>query len=1181
MLSTQANNKLVAFRERLIDSNSRSIFVNAHPKKSLNKIDFLSLKKISLFSNIKDLLNSFLFDSQFKISLKLDPHSNSQHQRKWTHLFRKNEEFKNEFNLDPLGFGYPLLLIKNFKKKQYQLTPIFIWDVFLKESKISPFNFTVQLKKSESLAINPSLIRYIKTYNTTKKNIDFSESINHNKGDISKAINQILFYLEEELILDVLFDSPLVPIPDKLDEAYINQNNFLINNGVFGLYANSKEPIISDFTTLETKNIPCHFTPLRDTNDTYFSGVNLDHSQQRIIRSLQKRNNTIIHGPPGTGKSKTITAVINYALSKGQTCLLVCEKKTAMDVILSNLEDQGFSDFVVKITDVKKDRRKVVNKARSIIEFHKKGGQLLFDSNSNLISENNTQIRDKFKSVLATISLITQVKNKMGIPLLENGLTYSDLVLKIKKINLKEDTHSLGLNPKDFKFNLSEFELIQKDLFFLKKHIEEFCNPYQTIYPFLDQILLESAKKSYLRETSISLYEVYIDAIKKLVDQWKVKIETLSAFELRYFSYVESNNEEIKIIFTKFKYYKRTILSTGLFNSNFIKILERLEPLDQLEKLIETLVLLKEGINQFQGFVQFHSYRFKLPNLREKCFIKACEIENFERIFVQWYLASIIEQNYITHLDFNGFEKGYFDIVDDVKSINQYYLDLSKNNSLKSSINAISSFGKESRITIEQFFAKRSTSKLKKIPLHLISKDSSKVFQKLFPVIITNPSSCSNLFPMERGLFDFVIFDESSQLRIEDTYPALIRGKISVVSGDIHQLPPSNYFSNQDRFLEKNSSNSLTQPKNEVTSLLDVSIASSFDEHYLDIHYRSMHPDLIQFSNYAFYQKRLIPLPPKTDYCPIEFISVNGIFNNRLNLKEAEAIVNYLADVVSPQESIGVATFSLSQQDKILDLIADRSLLDSDFRAKMVAFKKNGFFVKNIENIQGEERNLILISSTYGPSNNGSFKQLFGPLNTKTRGHRLLNVIITRAIKKMVIFTSIPFSFYQGYKILIKENGAIGKGVFYAFLAYAKAVSEKNITQQNQVLDVLYSAVSRTPDKGIFQRDLVVNFSVHLRNEIRAKYGKKIKFLNYYSLGGLVYEIMFTFKKNETLLIDINGKQTKESFEDYLFDIHRCKVALDSGHQYYRLWLSNYYNNPSQEIQNILNFIIVSKGVKK
>ena len=173
MLSTQANNKLVAFRERLIDSNSRSIFVNAHPKKSLNKIDFLSLKKISLFSNIKDLLNSFLFDSQFKISLKLDPHSNSQHQRKWTHLFRKNEEFKNEFNLDPLGFGYPLLLIKNFKKKQYQLTPIFIWDVFLKESKISPFNFTVQLKKSESLAINPSLIRYIKTYNTTCNGKDF------------------------------------------------------------------------------------------------------------------------------------------------------------------------------------------------------------------------------------------------------------------------------------------------------------------------------------------------------------------------------------------------------------------------------------------------------------------------------------------------------------------------------------------------------------------------------------------------------------------------------------------------------------------------------------------------------------------------------------------------------------------------------------------------------------------------------------------------------------------------------------------------------------------------------------------------------------------------------------------------------------------------------------------------
>ena len=181
---------------------------------------------------------------------------------------------------------------------------------------------------------------------------------------------------------------------------------------------------------------------------------------------------------------------------------------------------------------------------------------------------------------------------------------------------------------------------------------------------------------------------------------------------------------------------------------------------------------------------------------------------------------------------------------------------------------------------------------------------------------------------MEKGYFDFVVFDESSQLRIEDTLPALLRGKVNVVSGDTQQLPPSNYFREMD------DSGDLSGNEENMTSLLEFCKTSGFHDHYLDIHYRSNHPALIEFSNHAFYQKRLIPLPPKKKYTPIEFETINGRFVNRTNLEEAQAIVDYLANTISSNESLGVATFSQFQQNLIMDMVLKKSISHPKFKKK-------------------------------------------------------------------------------------------------------------------------------------------------------------------------------------------------------------------------------------------------------
>lgn len=1173
MLGIHASKQMAALRDKLIDSNSRSVFVNAHPQNSLLKIDFRNFANLSFKNFDTKHLNKFLSDPQFKISIPIASEILSKQQRKCEHLYLKNEELKNEYKIDSLGFGYPLILIKNTKKKNYQLMPLFIWAVKAYKSNCPNKTITYHLNKSEIVTINPSIIRYIKSLNGPNLNDLFLDGVKNNKIDLLAVINKVLNFFEEPLITNSFFDSPLIKIPEKLNDEFFISNPSFIHNGVFGLYSNSKEAIILDYIKLEENTIPCHFKPLENTNKTYFSGISLDHSQQRIIRSLLNQKNSIIHGPPGTGKSKTITAIINYALSKNQTSLLVCQKKTAMDVIYTNLKELGLAEFVVKITDVKKDRRNIINKARSIIDKVKKGRQNIFDLRPTLFeinSRNKSIIDEKIKRTTSTIDFVSRIKKQLDTPLLDHELSYSDLVIKIKKNNKKKLSSLLGLKSSLFSFSKKEFDFLKTDLHFVNHHLKKNINPYRSYLPFLNEEFLKKREKSLLKKIANTLFKSHHHKISNLIALWHSKTKSLSSFELKYFNYVESDNSDFKMLFESFNIHKNTLLKSKIFNSDFVNILQRLEPISQLKKLNEALFILKEINHEFESIVEFYNYRSKLSFLRKNILTKACEIEEFEKLFFNWYFINLLDKNHIPFLDFNGFENGYLDIVEDVEKINSYYSTLALTNCRNKRNRSISSFESKSFLSLEQFFAKKSTSLRMKLPLHKITSDSSKIFRNFFPIVIANPGVCSQLFPMEKGFFDYVIFDESSQLRFEDTFPSLLRGKTVIVSGDTNQLPPSNYFNVNEYSIKKDSISKKTKENNNL-SLLDVCIDSTFKEHYLDIHYRSMHPDLIQFSNHAFYQKRLIPLPPKKDYCSIEFREINGIYNNRLNLDEAKAIVDYIEFEASSNEEIGVATFSLAQQNKVLLLIEKRTLVNKKFHEKINLMIKNGFFVKNIENIQGEERRLILIGTTYGINNKGKFNQFFGPLNTTFRGHKLLNVIITRAIHKMIIFTSIPQEYYMKYDLILNKNGFIGKGILYSFLAYAKAISSQNLQLKEDVLNKIFNSTSKSFHKKKYNKNDLLKFSNSLRNELCSILGIEIFITNNYSLGGFNYEIKLEFdSKYSTILVDINGKKADGKYENYLFDIQRCKVAQTSGFNYYRLWLSNYYNNPKFEIQNII-----------
>lgn len=312
----------------------------------------------------------------------------------------------------------------------------------------------------------------------------------------------------------------------------------------------------------------------------------------------------------------------------------------------------------------------------------------------------------------------------------------------------------------------------------------------------------------------------------------------------------------------------------------------------------------------------------------------------------------------------------------------------------------------------------------------LIQHFEGEVFD-LLPCWMVSPEAVSAIFPMEK-LFDLVIFDEASQCFSEQGIPAMYRGKQIVVTGDKMQLSPFDLY--QVRWEEEYEEN--TDPSLEVDSLLD--LASRYlMQVQLRGHYRSQSLDLIEFSNQQFYKGNLTLLPEKKildeGKPAIEYIKINGKWSKQINDKEADKVVEIVENIISshPGKGIGIVSFNAKQQDHIIDKLECRAI------EKGFYIPKN-LFVKNIENVQGDERDIIIFSIGYAPDENGKMNLHFGSLNVQ-KGENRLNVAITRAKEKIIIVTSI-----LPQQLAVDGTKNEGPKLLKKYLQYAMEVSKGN-----------------------------------------------------------------------------------------------------------------------------------------
>ena len=354
--------------------------------------------------------------------------------------------------------------------------------------------------------------------------------------------------------------------------------------------------------------------------------------------------------------------------------------------------------------------------------------------------------------------------------------------------------------------------------------------------------------------------------------------------------------------------------------------------------------------------------------------------------------------------------------------------------------NAVGKVGTKTERGLIEHYAPQ---KKPRVPLRRLFAKAPIAIQALKPCLMLSPATVAEVLTPGAMTFDLLVIDEASQMKPEFAMGALARSAKAVIVGDEMQLPPTDFF-NRSRDDGDDSDDEDAADAVRHESILALANATLKPERQLLWHYRSRHESLIAYSNQQFYDERLVVFPaaraPSGGKLGVSFERIEGATytpGSRVNTVEADAIVAAAIERMKtqPARSLGLVAMNTTQRDYIQGRFNQASDGDADVQTYLNAWQADGldqFFIKNLETVQGDERDAILISATYGPDqNNGTVMQRFGPING-AHGHRRLNVLFTRARLETAVFASLTAN-----EIRAEPGASAGLVAFKGFLAYA------------------------------------------------------------------------------------------------------------------------------------------------
>ncbi|MDQ6832203.1 MAG: DUF3320 domain-containing protein, partial [Chloroflexota bacterium] len=435
-------------------------------------------------------------------------------------------------------------------------------------------------------------------------------------------------------------------------------------------------------------------------------------------------------------------------------------------------------------------------------------------------------------------------------------------------------------------------------------------------------------------------------------------------------------------------------------------------------------------------------------------------------------------------------------------------------------------------------------------PLRKLFADLPNVLPALKPCMLMSPTSVAQFLGESAMHFDLVVFDEASQILPSDAIGAISRGKQAVVVGDNKQLPPTTFFGTT---LQSRSESDEDEYEEDPESILDACTKVGMAQKWLRWHYRSRHEDLIAFSNHHFYDDELVTFPaPNASIRAVEFLYVpDGIYDragNRWNRVEAQRVVDLIVEHVRthPEQSLGVIAFSEKQMTAIQAILDARKKDDPSLEPLLNEDGPEGFFIKNLERVQGDERDVIFFSVGYGFDAAGKMTMNFGPLNPEG-GERRLNIAVTRARDHVKVVASI-----RPHDIDRSRTKAKGVHLLRAYLEFAE---RGPIALLGEI-----TAEGGEPESP-FEEAVVTALQAH-----------GLRVVSQVGVGGFRIDIGIKDEATDRYLLGIecDGATYHSSRTARDRDRLRQQVLENLGWRIHRIWSTDWIKAPERETEKVL-----------
>ncbi len=1124
-------------------------------------------------------------------------------------LRRETDEIMRETGRYELYIGYPFVFgcIQQGSTKTLVKAPLLLFPVNVEIGDDS--SVEIRLSKEEKVHINHALVF---AYAQAKKlNIDALELEYDNISSSFRSVKEVVDYLR----------SAGIKIEGNLPKNILNYSRFKepdakpelsIRNACVMARFPLSNSIYSDYSVLEKKNLTNDALtellrigkpkrrpwwsflgePKKKVESSCYNVKMLDFAQSEVVRKVEENGNMVIYGPPGTGKSQTIVNIIADAMAKGKRVLVVSQKKAALDVVYNRLG--LLCEKAMYITDEAKEKRSFYD--RCFRAHNRDLEEAVLD-----ISQLEAEYRELEEKIAKEQKKLEDIHLTLTSPRMPFGLSLSEMYSS--SYNLQKNSYEytvyevlihhpdiLSLTYKELSeamFGICEMKL--GDMYYDFMQAKEKNPLIDNMLPDLDlrtlgevkgkleeiqrskKGLFNTSKYPYCRQVlafySLLRDEDSLDRIVRLEADFKkpgffkrtrveeeIKasfLDTLDAIEMFVKEY-----DCLRSVLTEDGYIS-VIDNILRGNVSYIKLVY--EALDNyiafrdVSLLLESLDTNKLGILNFayttcKNRSSYNDIIAKLPTIRIYHEILACErscrdelsmLMDFENITEKIYKLKEEQLDIARRICSSKNSKEYEALYESAKNNKDYLYQISK--------------------------------KQKYWPIRKTMEVYSDFILSLFPCWLLSPENVSSLLPLVKNLFDIVVFDEASQVFIENTIPTIYRGKTVVVAGDDKQLRPSATF--MKRYLGADPDTQedyAVQAALEVDSLLDLAVAR-YESANLSYHYRSRYQELIDFSNAAFYASSLQIAPnisPDGELRPIIRYKVKGKWIDRKNISEAKKVVELLSEIFEQRknnESIGIITFNAEQQSAIADMIDAECAKNPEFRSKIILEKnrmENGedtsLFIKNLENVQGDERDIIIFSIGYAENESGKVHTSFGSLSAEG-GENRLNVAITRAKSRIYVVTSI-----EPEELKVESSKNKGPKLLQKYLQYVRAVSNGNKDEVRAILGEL--APEETKVASLALPPLEIEEEIKSRLE---KLGYRVDT----RLGNRKNRISLAVYDDETDRYLVGIELDRDAFLASEFamerDVYKPRFLAARGWKIMRVWCRDFWLSPSRVVKSI------------